>query len=171
MARLARDKTIFLATSMRYQYFGTKKLQSVKVFTRQGGISRDQCARVCPVQALKAYIDRTSGHLYRPADLVYKFQHVFMSQVPDRSTGFHFLVGAQTCSRWMRLIMDRIKVDPKYKGGSIHMAAASAAIDRGVPIDVVLNTGRWSCWQVFNKFCNRARLRDVAPSIGLTSLS
>ena len=44
--------------------------------------------------------------------------------------------------------MDRIKVDPKYKGGSIRMAAASAAIDRGVPIDVVLNTGRWSSWQV-----------------------
>ena len=110
-------------------------------------------------------------HLYRAADLVYKFQHVFMSQVPDRSTGFHFPVGAQTCSKWMRLIMDRIKVDPKYKGGSIRMAAASAAIDRGMPIDVVLNTGRWSSWQVFNKFYNRARLRDVAPSIGLTSLA
>ena len=71
----------------------------------------------------------------------------------------------------MRLIMDRIKVDPKYKGGSIRMAAASAAIDRGMPIDVVPNTGRWSSWQVFNKFYNRARLRDVAPSIGLTSLA
>ena len=31
MARLARDKTIFLATAMRYQYFGTKELRSVKV--------------------------------------------------------------------------------------------------------------------------------------------
>ena len=171
MARLARDKTIFLATAMRYQYFGTKDLRSVKVFTRQGGISRDQCTRVCPVQTLKAYIDWTSGHLYRRADLVYKFRHVFMSQVPDRSTGFFFPVGSQTCSRWMRLIMDRIKVDPKYKGGFIRMAAASAAVDRGMPIDVVLNTGRWSCWQVFNKFYNRARLRDVAPSIGLTSLA
>ena len=172
MARLARDKTIFLATAMWYQYFGTKELRSVKVFTQQGGISRDQCTRVCPLQALKDYIDRTCGHLYRPADLVYNFQHVFMSQVPDQSTGFHFLVGAQTCSKWMRLIMDRIKVDPKYKGGgSIGMATASAAIDRGVPIDVVLNTGRWSSWQVFNKFYNRARLRDVAPGIGLTSLA
>jgi hypothetical protein len=71
----------------------------------------------------------------------------------------------------MRLIMDRIKVDPKYKGGSIRMAAASATIDRGVPIDVVLNTGRWSNWQVFNKFYNRACLRAVAPSISLTSLA
>ena len=59
--------------------------------------------------------------------------------------------------------MDRIKVDPKYKGGSIRIAAASAAIDRGVPIDVVLNTGRWSNWQVFNKFYNRARLKRCGP--------
>ena len=71
----------------------------------------------------------------------------------------------------MRPIMDRIKVDPKYKGGSIRMAAASASIDRGVPIDVVLNTCRWSRWRVFNKFYNRARLRAVVPSIGLTSLT
>ena len=67
--------------------------------------------------------------------------------------------------------MDRAGIDPKYKGGSVHMAAASAAIDRGVPIEVVLNTGRWASWQVFNKFYNRARLSSVAPSIGLTLLA
>ena len=73
--------------------------------------------------------------------------------------------------RWMLTVMTRVGIDPKYKGGSIRIAAASAAIDRGVPIDVVLNTGRWASWQVFNRFYNRARLRDVAPSIGLTSLA
>ena len=62
-------------------------------------------------------------------------------------------------------------IDPKYKGGSVRMAAASAAIDRGVPIDVVLNTGRWASWQVFNKFYNRSHIRAVAPNIGLTSLA
>ena len=36
--------------------------------------------------------------------------------------------------------MDRASIDPKYKGGSVRMAAASVAIDRVVPIDVVLNT-------------------------------
>ena len=35
--------------------------------------------------------------------------------------------------------MTRVGIDPKYKGGSIRMAAASAAIDRGVPIEVVLD--------------------------------
>ena len=71
----------------------------------------------------------------------------------------------------MHTIMTRVGIDPKYKDGSIRMAAASAAIDRGVPIDVVLNTSRWASWQVFNRFYNRARFRDVAPSTGLTSLA
>ena len=31
MARIARDKTIFLAAAMRYQYSRTKELRSVKV--------------------------------------------------------------------------------------------------------------------------------------------
>ena len=50
--------------------------------------------------------------------------------------------------------MDHVSINLKYKGGSICMAAASAAIDHGVLIDVVLNTGRWASWQVFNKFYN-----------------
>ena len=67
--------------------------------------------------------------------------------------------------------MDRVGIDPEYKGGSTRMAAASPAIDRGVPFDVVLTTSRWVSWQVFNKFYNRARLKVVAPSFDLTSLA
>ena len=67
--------------------------------------------------------------------------------------------------------MNRVGIDPKYEGGSVRMPAASAAIDRGVRIDAVLNTGRWASWQVFNKFYNRSRLQASAPSIGLTSLA
>ena len=172
LARLARDKLdLSLATSMRFRHFGTKELRSVPVFTRQTGISRWAHLRVCPVLAIKAYVDRTSSSKYVHSDPVYPFQHVFMSQVPYRATGLHFPVGSQTCSRWLRTIMTRIGIDPKYKGGSIRMAAASAAIDRGVPIDVVLNTGRWASWQVFNKFYNRSRLQASAPSIGSTSLA
>ena len=52
LARLARDQTRILATAMRYGYFGTKELRSVPVFTWQGGISRAECPRVCPVVAM-----------------------------------------------------------------------------------------------------------------------
>ena len=65
--------------------------------------------------------------------------------------------------------MIRVSIDPKYKGGSVRMAAASAAIDRGVPIDVLLNTGRRASWQVF-KFL-RAVALFVAPRISLTLLA
>ena len=58
-----------------------------------------------------------------------------------------------------------------YSGGSVRMAAASVAIDSGVPIDEVLRTGRWTSWTVFNKFYNRSRLRAVVPLVGRTSLA
>ena len=156
---------------MRFRYFGTKELRSVPVFTQQTGLPAVDQLRVCPVLAMKAYLDRTSTRQHIHSDLIHPFQHVFMSQVPYRATGFHFSVGSQTCSRWLRTIMTCIGIDPKYKGGFVRMATASAAIDRGVPIDAVLNTGRWASWQVFNKFYNRSRLQASAPSIGLTSLA
>ena len=58
--------------------------------------------------------------------------------------------------------MTHVDIDPKYKGGSIRMVVASAAIDRGVPIDVVLNTadGPVGSLQPF-----------LQLSIGLTSLA
>ena len=84
--------------------------------------------------------------------------------------GMHHFVGAQTCSRWMKEVMTRAGITG-YSGGSVRMAAASAAIDNGVPIDEVLHTGRWSSWLVFNKFYNRAKLRAVVPLVGRTSLA
>ena len=71
-----------------------------------------------------------------------------------RAIGYHFPVRAQICSRWMLTVMTHVGIDPKYKGGSIRMAAASAAIDRGALIDVVLNTGPWASWQIFDRFYN-----------------
>ncbi len=71
----------------------------------------------------------------------------------------------------MREVMNRVNISRKYGSGSVRMAAASAAIDNGVAIDVVLHTGRWHSWTVFNKFYNRAKLRAVVPLVGRTSLA
>ena len=60
-------------------------------------------------------------------------------------------------------------MDPKCKGGSIWMAATLAAVDRGMLIDVALNTSQWASWQVFDKCYDQARLRLMAMSIGMTS--
>ena len=82
LARLARDKLDFVASAMRFHYFGTKELRFVQVFTRQTGLPRVDQLRVCPVLAIKAYVDRTSTRQYVHSDPVYPFQHVFMAQVP-----------------------------------------------------------------------------------------
>ena len=70
----------------------------------------------------------------------------------------------------MREVMTRVGI-AGYGGGSVRMAAASAAIDSGVAIGEVLRTGRWSSWTVFNKFYNRSRLRAVVPLVGRTSMA
>ena len=84
-------------------------------------------------------------------DPVYPFKHVLMSQVVDNHIGprkgKYFPVGPTTCSRRMRNIMARVEIPKEYPCGSVHMAAASAAIDRGMSIDVVLSIGRLASWQ------------------------
>ena len=71
----------------------------------------------------------------------------------------------------MREVMTRGNIARTCGGGSVRMAAASAAIDSGVAIDVVLSTGRLTSWTVFHKFYNRAKLRAVVPLVGRTSMA
>ena len=138
-----------------------------------------QSHEVCVVAAIEVYIDlidlTAAPLVYLHGDRVYPFKHVFISHVIDKQRGprrgKYFPVGPNTCSRWMRTVMDRIGVDKRFKEGSIRMAAASAAINRGMSIDVVINTGRWTGWQVFNRFYNRSRLNAVAPPVGRTLLA
>ena len=56
------------------------------------------------------------------------------------------------------------------KVGPIRVVAASTAIDKGLPIDVLLNIGRWPSWYVSHRFHSRARLKPVVPSVGRASL-
>ena len=49
------------------------------------------------------------------------------------------------------------------------MAAASAAIDRGVPIDTIPRTDRRSSWKAFKDFYNRAKLQDLAVLVARLS--
>ena len=71
----------------------------------------------------------------------------------------------------MREVMNRLNISRKYGDVSFRMAVASAAINNGVAIDVVLHTGRWHSWTVFHKFYNRAKLRAVVPLVGRTSMA
>ena len=167
-AQLARDQTVFLATAMKYRFFGAKELRAVPKFTKVRAVLASTCEKIDLVKTMFDYRNRTSGPNFHHRDLEHNYDHMFMSMVPGRD-GKHFPVSASTCSRWMYWVMKRVSIDPKYKGGSVRMAAASAAIDRGTPIEVVLSTGRWTSWRVFQLFYNRARLRDI-PAVGRTEV-
>ena len=141
----------------------------------------DRQEQVCVVRALECYIDLTADpDMFLHQDPVYPFLHVFMSQVVDNHIGprkgkfFH--IGPSTCSRWLRTIMDRVEIPKEHQGGSVRMAAESAAIDRGMPIDVVLSIGRWASWQVFQQFLQPVSTHSRGSSsrpyfAGLTGLS
>ena len=68
--------------------------------------------------------------------------------------------------------MTRVGIDPKYKGGSIRMAAASAAIDRGVPRCNAQHRpmGQLAGLQSFLQPSSSGRC-GPEPSIGLTLLA
>ena len=147
LSRLARNTIERLASAIRFNYFGTKELRSVPKLTKTQGLSMDRQEQVCVVRALECYLDLTADpDMFLQSDPVYPFLHVFMSQVVDEHIGprgGEFLpCGPSTCSRWMRTIMDRVEILKHFPGGSVRMAAGSAAIDRGMPIDVVRNIGR-----------------------------
>ena len=174
--RLARDMVQRFASSIRFQYFGTEELRSVSKLTRAQGLPMESVQQVCVIQALVCYLELSADPgMFLHSDPVYPFKHVFTSQVGNSHIGprrgKYFPVGPGTCSRRMRTITDRVEIPKEFLGGSVRMAAASAAIDRGMPIDVVLSIGRWVSWQVFNTFYNRSRLNAVAPPVGCNSLA
>ena len=122
---------------MRFRYFNTKELQSVPVFTPQGGIYRVGRLRVCPILALQAYVEGASSSLY--TYIQSKYGHLTMSLCLKCPKGLI----AYTSSPCLELLLTALYDDgSKYTGGSIRMAEASATIDRGVRIDAVLNIGR-----------------------------
>ena len=67
-----------------------------------------------------------------------------------------------TLRHWMRRIMTRCGVDPKFTGGSIRQAASSKAIDEGWEVAAVLKMGMWKSFATWNRFYNRFRL-SMAP--------
>ena len=167
LAKLSRGSLLFLSSHLRFRFFGTKELRVPKL-TRTQGLPRSHSALVCPVSALQAYILRTAGPQFHHKDRSEDFDHVFMAMTPVPGTSVFKPVGAQTCSRWMKLVMHRAGVDPHWTGGSVRMAASSRALDEGEPIDVVMSIGRWTSWTVFKRFYDRSRL---PPAICLSELA
>ena len=136
----------------KYRYFGTKELH-LPVFSVQLSIHPDVQKKVCAVEAIQAYLSRTSGPAFKHGDRVW-------CSLTSGKDNLHHTVGPETLSRWMRTVMTRSGVSSHFTGGSIRMAGASKAIDGGLEPRLVLMMGQWRSWHVPNAFFNRASCRQ-----------
>ncbi|MCG8430595.1 MAG: tyrosine-type recombinase/integrase, partial [Candidatus Omnitrophica bacterium] len=68
----------------------------------------------------------------------------------------HRPVGADTISRWIKLIMSAAGIDvTSFKAHSTRAASTSAGHSIGVPVDKILESGGWQNTRTFGKFYNK----------------
>ena len=117
------------------------------------GIPAGQVSRVCPVRTLKAYLTRSKD-----------WDHGDRVWCCTRKQGGKYLPVTEkgcTLRRWMRNMMTRVGIDPKWTGGSIRMVASSKALDDGLEPAYIMQVGRWRSFAMCNAFYNRSCCRLV----------
>ncbi|KZS05432.1 Uncharacterized protein APZ42_031378 [Daphnia magna] len=117
---------------------------------------------LCPVLTFKNFLERTNQLRSQSNEGSLLIALV----VP------HKPVTANTVSRWIKSVLGRAGVDTANFGAhSTRSAAASEAVNAGVPIDSVVRTGNWANKAKFNRFYNRAstesNIRSTTPDEGL----
>ena len=135
-----------------FRYKGTKEL-AVPALTSGIGIPCGQYAKVCTVRTLRDYLNRSD-----------RWAHGDRVWCCTKQQGGQYLpVSEKGCTlrRWMRDMMTRVGIDPKWTGGSIRMAASSKALDDGVEPAFIMQIGRWRSFAMWNAFYNRSCCRLV----------
>lgn len=104
---------------------------------------------ICPVRALKAYVDRTS-HIIRPDDRIFLAQHAPFKEI-----------GTETMAKDVLKILTAAGIDTsKFKAHSTRAAAATRALDAGATVEEVMEAGRWLSFSVFQEFYNRSKRKS-----------
>ena len=108
---------------MKFQFIGTKELNSFPVLNGKIGISSGSIPKLCPARALKAYLDRSKD-----------FEHHGRVWCVTKAYGgvyHHVDHRGDTLRRWLKDLMTEVGIDPRFNGGSVSQAASSKAIDDG----------------------------------------
>ena len=159
-ARVVRSTILFNQKSdLKFQYIGTKELNSLPVLSDKIGISAGSVSKLCPARALKAYLDRSKDFDHH--DRVWcitKLQGGVYHEVDH---------GGNTLRRWIKDLMTEVGIDPQFTGGSIRQAASSKAIDDGWEPAAVLQVGRWKSYAMWNRFYNRSVLKSTTVPTAL----
>lgn len=118
---------------------------------------------LCPARAMAAYGDAVDDSKRVPRAAMVHPYGFFVSEAlrpfPGADGKFFTPLSSQRISKIMKGVMSLAGIDTTvFKGGSGRHAASSAAADNNVPFEQILLTGRWSSFQVWNKFYHRARL-------------
>ena len=129
---------------------GTKVLKGLKLPILSAGVSiaAGQVAKVCPVRTLRAYLDRSKD-----------WDHGDRVWCCTRKQGGKYLLFTEkgcTLRRWMRNMLTRVGIDPKWTGGTIRMAASSKTLDAGLETAYIVQIGRWRSFAMWNAFYNQS---------------
>ena len=150
-ARIPRDTVIFSTSGeVLWRYEGTKSLR-LPVLGPQLGIAASVVERVCVARTLKKYLSRTASCAHQ--------NRVWCSTVARNGVKGPLSHKGDTHRVWMREVMDRCGIDPKFTGGSVRQAASSRAIDDGWEPAAVLRLGQWKSFAMWNRHYNRSRLQ------------
>jgi len=100
--------------------------------------------KLCPVACLDSYVERSKAW----RGVGNRLQPLFLSfQAP------HKPVSSATIGRWLKDITKEAGIDVDiFKAHSTRGAASSAARDRGVSIQEILQTADWTGETTFNRF-------------------
>ena len=159
-ARVVRSTILFNQKSdLKFQYIGTKELNSLPVLSDKIGISAGSVSKLCPARALKAYLDRSKDFDH----------HDRVWCITKHQGGVYHEVdhGGNTLRRWIKDLMTEVGIADHFTGGSIRQAASSKAIDDGWEPAAVLQVGRWKSYAMWNRFYNRSVLKSTTVPTAL----
>ena len=108
--------------------------------------SFDEDKRLCPVETLKIYEERTAFFHDSSGE-----NRVFCSFI-----GKHGPVTSSTIARWLKTCLQKAGIDTsKFKAHSTRAAAATKAAMSGLTVDKIMKAADWSSEGVFQKFYYR----------------
>ena len=115
--------------------------------------------KLCVVTTMKDYITRTEplrGHE----------QRLFISSVPP-----HKAVSKSTIARWLKALMGRAGVDISvYASHSCRAASASAAAEKGLQINKIMQAAGWSSEKTFQTYYQKIIDKNSYSSVILSDV-
>jgi hypothetical protein len=146
LLRIKYSSVKFTSTQVSFDF---KPIKNSKSIIHTNVQRLDSKPSLCPVAVLETYI-----HQFR--DITRINDQVFLSITPPFMEVSSQVIAKDTLELMKAAGLDTVK----YKAHSTRMAAATAAIDKGVSVEDVMKVGRWLSWSVFERFYNRAKVKS-----------